>query len=319
MLPAFLPSPFQVAEAALGAIGALTIARPSILVDKRAPAHRCMKEALSPVSGGSAGFSMCLPAGLGPAHALPPPHFQRLDASPHPLQSAPEAFKLRALANLIDLLKADEESMLNAQQEGGGGADGGPGAAVPLVAGGSGRKRGGAKKKGAAGAAGAAEAEAPAVGLQVQNGEGDTLSQSSSILQDNWDAVLALATDTSPAPPGASAASPPGSAGKPGQLAGCSWQPVHEPGLPGPACLLVSSAPAASYSLLPPLVSCLAAGGLDLAPGTRVRRRVVELMELVLRCASCCCCLIGWAPAGAAAMDSLDSLHPCAANRPTAC
>lgn len=54
-------------------------------------------------------------------------------------------------------------------------------------------------------------------------------------LQDNWDAVLQLATDTTPSPPG-SALSPPGSA-----------------------------------------------GGGDLAPGTHVRRRVVELMEIVLR------------------------------------
>lgn len=44
--------------------------------------------------------------------------------------------------------------------------------------------------------------------VQVQNGEGDTLSQSSSILQDNWEAVLALATDTS-----AAGGSAPGSAG----------------------------------------------------------------------------------------------------------
>jgi hypothetical protein len=51
--------------------------------------------------------------------------------------------------------------------------------------------------------------------------------------QDNWDAVLKLATDTTPSAPG-SALSPPGSGG-------------------------------------------------DLAPGTHVRRRVVELMEIVIR------------------------------------
>lgn len=51
--------------------------------------------------------------------------------------------------------------------------------------------------------------------------------------QDNWDAVLKLATDTTPSAPG-SALSPLGSGG-------------------------------------------------DLAPGTHVRRRVVELMEIVLR------------------------------------
>lgn len=44
--PAPLP---QMAEAALGAIGALTIARPGVLVDKRSPGWRIMKEALRPV------------------------------------------------------------------------------------------------------------------------------------------------------------------------------------------------------------------------------------------------------------------------------
>lgn len=53
-------------------------------------------------------------------------------------------------------------------------------------------------------------------------------------VQDNWEAVLVLATDTTPSPPG-SALSPPGSADG------------------------------------------------ELAPGTHVRRRVVELMEIVIR------------------------------------
>ena len=202
----------QVAEAALGAIGMLTIARPSIMVAKASPANQIMKAALA---GG-----------------------------------APELLKLKALSNLIDLLRADEERMLTAQQQAegggsGGGDNGGGGLAAAAAAnGGAGKKRGGGGKKrgGAEAAAGggldsAAEQHA---GLQTQNGMGDTLSQSSSILQDNWQAVLDLATDTSPsaaggAGAGGSAASPPGSAGG------------------------------------------------DLAPGTHVRRRVVELVEIVLR------------------------------------
>ncbi|PRW45458.1 nipped-B isoform X2 [Chlorella sorokiniana] len=172
----------KVAEAALGAIGSLAIARPSVLVDKRSPAHRIMKQALEP--------------------------------------SAPELFKLKALSNLIELLRADEEHMMAAQQDAGG-LEGG--VVLPTVNG------AGLKRKGQRGGGGGGDEGA----LQTQNGQGDTLSQSSSILQDNWDAVLKLATDTTPSAPG-SALSPPGSGG-------------------------------------------------DLAPGTHVRRRVVELMEIVIR------------------------------------
>ena len=195
------------AEAALGAIGMLTIARPSIMVSKASPANQIMKAALA--------------------------------------AGAPELLKLKALSNLIDLLRADEERMLTAQQQaeaGGGGGENG-GLAAAAANGGAGKKRGGAgggkKRGGAEAAAGGLDSAAEQhVALQTQNGMGDTLSQSSSILQDNWQAVLGLATDTSPSPPGGaggSAASPPGSAGG------------------------------------------------DLAPGTHVRRRVVELMEIVLR------------------------------------
>jgi hypothetical protein len=56
-------------------------------------------------------------------------------------------------------------------------------------------------------------------------------------LQDSWEAVLVLATDTSPAGPDSAASPPSGAYG----------------------------------------------GFADLAPGTHVRRRVVELMEIVLR------------------------------------
>ena len=196
------------AEAALGAIGMLAIARPSIMVSKASPANQIMKAALA---GG-----------------------------------APEVLKLKALSNLIDLLRADEERMLTAQQqaEGGGGGGDNSGGGLAAANGGAGKKRGGGgggKKRGSAEAADGGGLDSVAeqhAGLQTQNGMGDTLSQSSSILQDNWQAVLALATDTSLSAAGGageSAASPPGSAGG------------------------------------------------DLAPGTHVRRRVVELVEIVLR------------------------------------
>lgn len=81
--------------------------------------------------------------------------------------------------------------------------------------------------------------------------------------QDNWEAVLLLATDTSPSAP-ASAASPPG-----------------------------------------------CAGGGELAPGTHVRRRVVELMELVLRWVEgppSCWKLLGLACAGVVVCSAAVSL-----------
>eukprot|EP00887_Chlorella_sp_A99_P005943 scaffold29.g5943.t1 len=172
----------KVAEAALAAMGALTIARPSVMVEPESRAKELMKGALQ--------------------------------------RSAPEAFKLKALANLTELLRADEESLLALQQEAGGGG---------AAAGAAGRKRKG-EPGGAAAGTGAAVLGGGAV--QVQNGEGDTLSQSSSILQDNWEAVLALATNASPADPSSAAA-------------GAEGHGVHA--------------------------------------GTLVRRRVLELMETVLR------------------------------------
>jgi hypothetical protein len=157
-LPPTPTTPPQVAEAALGAIGALTIACPSVMVDKNSPANRIMKAALQP--------------------------------------TAPEPLKLKALSNLIELLRADEAHMLAAQADGGsGGGSGGDGLTKAAskglgsaAAGGgkSGGRRRAGRKKGAAAAAAeeaAAAAEEHAAVLQTQNGEGDTLSQSSSILQ----------------------------------------------------------------------------------------------------------------------------------------
>ena len=173
--------PLQVAETALQAVGLLTIARPAIMVDRKSQAKAIMKRALQ--------------------------------------QSAHESFKLKALSNLTELLRADEQSLLSRQQEAadaGGGEGGGGGGA---------KKRGG--KSGKRGSASDLDSADRGSAVQTQNGEGDTLSQSSSILQDNWEAVLALATDTSPSP----------------------------------------SSPA----------------GRGVYAGTLVRRRVVELMETVLR------------------------------------
>ena len=85
----------------------------------------------------------------------------------HPAPSSPQPL----------VAPADEVSMRAAQAdggEGGGAAHGAP----PTV--GGGKRRG---KKGGAAAAAAADDSAQRAALQTQNGEGDTLSQSSSILQ----------------------------------------------------------------------------------------------------------------------------------------
>ncbi|KAK9845361.1 hypothetical protein WJX81_004388 [Elliptochloris bilobata] len=109
-------------------------------------------------------------------------------------RSAPAPWKTRALANLAELLKADEERLVVGQRQDGACA--------------SGKKRKGRCSKGK-GEDGAAPA------LPTQNGEGD-LSVSSSILQEVWEQVLTLATDTEPPSRPANHASPapadPGSA-----------------------------------------------------------------------------------------------------------
>ena len=173
----------------------LTIARPLIMVSNVSPANLIMKAALT--------------------------------------AGAPLPLKLKALSNLIDLLRADEGRVLTAQQQGASGGENGNGHAAAAANGGGGKKRGGKQRGGGGGLDSAGEQHA---GLQTQNGMGDTPSHSYSILQDNWEAVLALATDTTPSSNASlSAASPPGSA-----------------------------------------------GGGELAPGTHVRRRVVELMDIVI-------------------------------------
>ena len=151
--PAY-PHPLQVAEAALGALGALAIARPSILVDKRSPANRIMKDALRPV-GGCRGVGFALSSGIvgkGSSQACAALHLarsllsgQRLPIAcpdsehPHATPPHPHPYPLRSLPpscsssrrcrTLIELLRADEETMVAAQQDGGGDAGtGGPAA-----------------------------------------------------------------------------------------------------------------------------------------------------------------------------------------------
>lgn len=127
------PGLLQVAEAALGAIGALSIAQPSVLVDKRSPAHRIMKQALSPVGVLSLACMQAVCATFRGRHASTARRLSRLPGCCPCLrcpvwrcllppllapQGAPELFKLKALSNLIELLRADEEHMMAAQQVG---------------------------------------------------------------------------------------------------------------------------------------------------------------------------------------------------------
>ncbi|CAL8470720.1 g10262 [Coccomyxa elongata] len=127
----------KVRESALQALGCLGIARPSTLL--AAEAQSVMKSALQP--------------------------------------SAPTILKTRALTNLTELLKAEEERLASAQQA--------------------------SEEKQKVGRLGAGDAVQP---LPTQNGEGDSLSMTNGILQTHWDLVLALATDAMPpqARPGAS-------------------------------------------------------------------------------------------------------------------
>ncbi|BDA45698.1 Nipped-B-like protein [Coccomyxa sp. Obi] len=127
----------KVRESALQTLGCLGIARPSTLL--AAKAQSVMKSALQP--------------------------------------SAPTILKTRALTNLTELLKAEEERLASAQQA--------------------------SEEKQKVGRLGAGDAVQP---LPTQNGEGDSLSMTNGILQTHWDLVLALATDATPpqARPGAS-------------------------------------------------------------------------------------------------------------------
>ncbi|CAK0782901.1 hypothetical protein CVIRNUC_006096 [Coccomyxa viridis] len=86
-------------------------------------------------------------------------------------RSSPALLKMRGLHNLTELLKVEELRLTQAQSAA---------AETPLIA--SDKKKGKSKKGSAA-------------ALPTQNGLGDSLSIDSSILQNNWEAVLELATD----------------------------------------------------------------------------------------------------------------------------
>ncbi|KAL0029310.1 hypothetical protein WJX79_009424 [Trebouxia sp. C0005] len=87
--------------------------------------------------------------------------------------SAPTALKLKVLSNLLELLKSEEEGLKVKQEE--------TGEAVQLPD-----------------QAGRATAEAAtSLVVPVQNGEGDSLNLSAGFIQNNWEAVKALALDTS--------------------------------------------------------------------------------------------------------------------------
>ncbi|KAA6428703.1 MAG: nipped-B -like [Trebouxia sp. A1-2] len=96
------------------------------------------------------------------------------DAMRQALQlSAPTALKLKVLSNLLELLKSEEEGLKVKQEE--------TGEAVQLPD-----------------QAGRATAEAAtSLVVPVQNGEGDSLNLSAGFIQNNWEAVKALALDTS--------------------------------------------------------------------------------------------------------------------------
>ncbi|KAK9829724.1 hypothetical protein WJX72_007528 [[Myrmecia] bisecta] len=126
----------RVQEQALQALGNLAIARPSVLLGKQARA--ILQSVLS--------------------------------------RSAPTLLKSRALQNLADMLKVEEERLVVRQAE---------------------AERQRLANETAVVRKGKGKAEAAAPALPTQNGEGDSLAFSSGILQEHWDAVLALATDTS--------------------------------------------------------------------------------------------------------------------------
>ncbi|DBA96220.1 TPA: hypothetical protein ACH3X3_002417 [Trebouxia sp. C0006] len=87
--------------------------------------------------------------------------------------SAPTALKLKVLSNLLELLKSEEEGLKVKQEE--------TGETVQLPD-----------------QAGRATAEAgTSLVVPVQNGEGDSLNLSAGFIQNNWEAVKALALDTS--------------------------------------------------------------------------------------------------------------------------
>ena len=187
-------------EAALHALGCLAVSAPAAVLGPRA--RRTLRAALSP--------------------------------------AAPPAFKLRALHNLGELLRAEEARLVVAQRAasasnalGGapvgaassaakaasssaaavvsGGACGGGGggdpkaraAAAAAASAASAVRAAGGSEAEAAAAASSAAAGAAAATSSVPDacGAGDSLSLSSGMIQDSWEACLRLALDASPVPP----------------------------------------------------------------------------------------------------------------------
>jgi cohesin loading factor subunit SCC2 len=173
----------QVKRCALEATGQLAIARPLTMVQSNSDARRMLDAAL------------------------------KRDAS--------SGFKMAALSSLTELLQADAES-LERRQKVQLATTPGTTTVGAAVNGSSGKKRGAAagsagscsakKRKGLAGSRRRKKASftadedsdededfgvpRSATIVATENGEGDSLSQSSAVLQQHWDAVLVLATDS---------------------------------------------------------------------------------------------------------------------------
>ncbi|KXZ45820.1 hypothetical protein GPECTOR_50g614 [Gonium pectorale] len=100
-------------------------------------------------------------------------------------RSAPASIKCRCLSSLTELLRVDEEALLGRQAA--------------------------ARQETAAAQQASTMPEAEARAIARRNGEGDTGSVSSGMIQMLWDRIVALASDTTPAPPagGAGGQTPP--------------------------------------------------------------------------------------------------------------
>lgn len=199
----------QVQRCALEATGQLAIARPLTMVQTNSDARRMLDAALK--------------------------------------REASSGFKMAALSSLTELLQADAESLERRQKvqlattpgtatgAAGNGSSGRKRAAAGLA---SAKKKKRRKKSFANDEVTDEEEEfvpRSTTVVATENGEGDSLSQSSAVLQQHWDAVLVLATDSGAAATAAAAG--------------------------------VSSAAAARIA----------------ADGIAIRRRVIALMDVVLR------------------------------------
>jgi cohesin loading factor subunit SCC2 len=164
----------QVQRCALEATGQLAIARPLTMVQSNSDARKMLDAALK--------------------------------------REASSGFKMAALSSLTELLQADAESLERRQKvqlsttpgstTAGVSGNGSAGKKRAAAGTGSGKKKKGAKgkKKGFTYDDDSEEEEEivprSTTVVATENGEGDSLSQSSAVLQQHWDAVLVLATDS---------------------------------------------------------------------------------------------------------------------------